>query len=162
MTLSQTYQNYGQSRPKLGTFLENNSTLMFFFYKNWSPKGSLSLSIKWELWKTLDAKMIGWTHFNHRALDFYFYWIVVNLPLYWPAGWSGVYGACYSAERPINGFKPVQHSRRKALRANCPNIYTVDSGPIRLSMTGRKINPWKRPKSTTIPNIWKNISKYSH
>lgn len=26
-------------------------------------------------------------------------------------------------------------------------------GPIRLNKTGKKINPWNRPKSTTIPNI---------
>ena len=36
-----------------------------------------------------------------------------------------------------------------------------DWGPIRLSMTGRKINPWKRPKRTTIPNIWKDRN-HSH
>ena len=31
-------------------------------------------------------------------------------------------------ERPINQFEPVQHSREKALRAYCPNIYTVKLG----------------------------------
>ena len=28
----------------------------------------------------------------------------------------------------LNTFKPVQHSRKKALRAYCPNIYTVIKG----------------------------------
>jgi hypothetical protein len=28
-------------------------------------------------------------------------------------------------KRPINQFKPVHQSRQQALRADCPNIYTV-------------------------------------
>ena len=31
-------------------------------------------------------------------------------------------------KRPMNQFKTVQQSRQKALRANCPNIYTVKKG----------------------------------
>ena len=27
-------------------------------------------------------------------------------------------------------------------------------GPTKLSKTGKNIKPWKRPKSTTIENIW--------
>ena len=37
-----------------------------------------------------------------------------------------VYGVCYSLpKRPINQFEPAQQSRKQALRAYCPNLYTV-------------------------------------
>ena len=39
------------------------------------------------------------------------------------------------SKRPINQFKPVQQSKQQALRAYCPNIYTVPFGPRQICQT---------------------------
>ena len=33
-------------------------------------------------------------------------------------------------KQPINQFKPIQQSRQQALKAYCPNLYTVQQGLI--------------------------------
>ena len=35
--------------------------------------------IKWEMWKTFDAKMIGWTHFTSFLLWRYLYFLTIRL-----------------------------------------------------------------------------------
>ena len=47
--------------------------------------------------------------------------------------WSGKLHVALP-KRPINQFKPVQQSKKQALRAYCPNIYTLlKDGKVGLS-----------------------------
>jgi hypothetical protein len=70
-----------------------------------------------------------------------------------------MYGACCFAQTSLNQFEPVQQSRQQAVRAYCPNIYTVP--PIlRNSRWNGCQSEWKHLKngpqmcaSCEIPNV---------
>ena len=56
--------------------------------------------------------------------------------------WTGIECMVLVAlpKRPINQFKPVQQSRQKALRAYCPDIYTVILALLFISDDDRKFD----------------------